>query len=41
MREDVQLGAAAVEVVTVAELAMDSVRTARARGINRTIETQN
>jgi hypothetical protein len=40
MREDVQLGAAAVEVVDVADIAMDSVRTARARGTNRAIETQ-
>jgi hypothetical protein len=40
MREDVQLGAAAVEVVSVADIAVDSVRTARARGTNRAIETQ-
>lgn len=40
MREDVQLGAAAVGVVDVADIAMDSVRSARARGTNRAIETQ-
>jgi hypothetical protein len=40
MGEAVQLGAAAVEVVDVAEFAMDSVRTARTRGTNRAIETQ-
>lgn len=42
IREAVQLGAAAVEVevVDVADAAMDSVRTARARGTNRAIETQ-
>ena len=40
MGEDVQLGAAAVEVVDVADSAMDSVRTARARGPNRAIERQ-
>lgn len=37
MMVDVQLGAAAVEVVDVADIAMDS---ARARGTNRAIETQ-
>jgi hypothetical protein len=40
MREDVQVGAAAVEVVNVADIALDSVRTARARGTNRAIESQ-
>lgn len=40
MREAVQLGAAAAEVVDVADIAMDSVRTARAGGTNRAIETQ-
>lgn len=39
MMEDVQLGAAAVEIVNVADIAMDSARTARARGTNRAIET--
>lgn len=40
MREAVQLGAAAVEVVDVADVAVDSARTARARGTNRAMETQ-
>lgn len=40
MREAVQLGVAAVEVVDVADVAMDSVRTARACGTNRATETQ-
>lgn len=40
MREAVQLGAAAVEVVSVADIVLDSVRTARARGANRAIEAQ-
>jgi hypothetical protein len=40
MREAVQLGAAAVEVVDVADIVLDSVRSARARGTNRAIEAQ-
>jgi hypothetical protein len=40
MREAVQLGAAAVEVVDVADAAVDSARTAGARGPNRAMETQ-
>lgn len=40
MSEDVQLGAAAVEVVSVADTALDSVGSARARGTtDRAIET--
>lgn len=40
MREDVQLGAVAVEVVDVADIVTDSVGTARARRLNRATETQ-
>jgi hypothetical protein len=40
MREEVQLGAVAVEVVDVADIALDSVRSARACGTKRATETQ-
>lgn len=40
MREAVQLGAVAVEVVGVADIVVDSVRAARACGTNRAMETQ-
>ena len=39
MRDAVQVGAAAVEVVNVADIAMDLVGTARACGANRAIES--
>lgn len=40
MREDVQLGAVAVEVVDVADIAMDPVGSARAHGPSRAIATK-
>lgn len=40
MREDVQLGAVAVDVVDVEDTTTDSAETARAQRLNRVTDTQ-